>query len=94
MATRGVEVVLLQGARTPAELLYGDEFRAFAAQHPDHFRFVPCFSRELPAPVQAEVQPFHSDLGPLPSLLPSSRPLSDQQVVSWLFLPRADEAHS
>ena len=24
-------------------------FRAFANKHPDHFRFVPCFSRELPA---------------------------------------------
>jgi len=45
---RGIEVVLLFGARTPAELLYGDEFRAFADAHPQ-FRFVPCFSRELPA---------------------------------------------
>lgn len=50
IAERGVEVVLLFGARTPAELLYGDEFRAFADKHPDHFRFVPCFSREMPAP--------------------------------------------
>lgn len=49
MRERGVEVVLLFGARTPAELLYGDEFRAFAQTHPG-FRFVPCFSRELPAP--------------------------------------------
>ena len=49
IAARGIEVVLLFGARTPAELLYGDEFRAFAEAHPN-FRFVPCFSRELPAP--------------------------------------------
>ena len=49
MAERGIEVVLLFGARTPAELLYGDEFRAFAEAHPG-FRFVPCFSRELPEP--------------------------------------------
>ncbi|ASR43082.1 ferredoxin--NADP(+) reductase [Xanthomonas citri pv. mangiferaeindicae] len=49
IAERGVEVVLLLGARTPAELLYGDDFRAFAQAHPQ-FRFVPCFSRELPAP--------------------------------------------
>lgn len=48
MAERGVEVVLLFGARTPEELLYGDEFRAFAERHPG-FRFVPCFSRALPA---------------------------------------------
>jgi ferredoxin-NADP reductase len=49
IAERGIRVVLLFGARTPAELLYGDEFRAFAARHAAHFRFVPCFSRELPA---------------------------------------------
>jgi NAD(P)H-flavin reductase len=49
IAERGIEVVLLFGARTPAELLYGDEFRAFATKHPAHFRFVPCFSREVPA---------------------------------------------
>ena len=47
MRERGIEVVLLQGARTPVELLYGDEFRAFADAHPG-FRFVPCFSREMP----------------------------------------------
>ena len=47
IASRGIEVVLLQGARTPEELLYGDDFRAFAQAHPQ-FRFIPCFSRELP----------------------------------------------
>lgn len=45
---RGIQVVLLFGARSPDELLYGDEFRAFANKHPDNFRFVPCFSRVLP----------------------------------------------
>ncbi|MGY4514590.1 ferredoxin--NADP reductase [Lysobacter sp. HA18] len=46
---RSIEVVVLFGARTPEELLYGDEFRAFATKHASNFRFVPCFSRELPA---------------------------------------------
>lgn len=45
---RGIEVALLFGARTPTELLYGDEFRAFAAATPG-FRFLPCFSRQMPA---------------------------------------------
>ena len=45
---RGVEVVLLQGARTQAELLYGDDFHAFAAANPS-FRYMPCLSREAPA---------------------------------------------
>lgn len=47
IAARGIEVVLLYGARTPAELLYGAEFRAFAARVPG-FRYLPCFSRALP----------------------------------------------
>jgi ferredoxin-NADP reductase len=55
MAGRGVEVVLLQGARTPAELLYGDDFRAFADAHPG-FRYVPCLSRELPADPHPDVR--------------------------------------
>jgi len=52
---RGVEVVLLFGARTPEELLYGDDFRAFADRHPQ-FRFMPCFSRELPEDPHADVR--------------------------------------
>ncbi len=48
MAERGIEVALLFGARAPAELLYGEDFEAFARTHPG-FRFMPCFSRELPA---------------------------------------------
>ena len=48
IAQRPAEVVLLFGARTPHELLYGPEFAAFADRVPG-FRFVPCFSRE-PAP--------------------------------------------
>nr|WP_282452617.1 FAD-binding oxidoreductase [Lysobacter sp. CAU 1642] len=48
-AERGVEVVLLFGARSPQELLYGDEFIAFAESRP-WFRFVPCYSREAAAP--------------------------------------------
>jgi ferredoxin-NADP reductase len=58
IAERNIEVVLLFGARTPEELLYGDEFRAFADAHPN-FRFVPCFSRELPAEDSAHA---HADV--------------------------------
>lgn len=55
IAERGIEVVLLFGARTPEELLYGDDFRAFADAHPQ-FRFIPCFSRELPADPHPDVR--------------------------------------
>ena len=65
---RGIEVVLLFGARTPEELLYGEDFRAFAEKHPQ-FRFVPCFSRELPDHPHADVrhgyvQQFLSEFSP------------------------------
>ena len=52
---RQIEVVLLFGARTPAELIYGDDFYAFAQAHPG-FRFVPCFSRELPVAPHPDVR--------------------------------------
>jgi ferredoxin-NADP reductase len=55
MQQRGVEVVLLFGARTPVELIYGEDFYAFAAAHPK-FRFMPCFSRELPAEPHPDVR--------------------------------------
>jgi ferredoxin-NADP reductase len=44
LAERGAEVALVYGARNEQELLYGDEFEAFARAHP-HFRFYACFSR-------------------------------------------------
>jgi ferredoxin-NADP reductase len=52
-AERGIEAVVLFGARTPQELLYGDEFAAFADAN-DWFRFVPCYSRELPDMLRAD----------------------------------------
>jgi len=45
MHGRDVHVALIQGARTQAELLYSDEFQAFATQHPN-FRYYACTSRE------------------------------------------------
>ena len=51
-ATDAVRVVVLSGARTPGELLYAEDFRAFADAHPQ-FRYVPSLSRELPAPGSA-----------------------------------------
>jgi ferredoxin-NADP reductase len=45
MQSRGLKVALIQGARNPGELLYGDEFATFADAHPG-FDYYPCFSRE------------------------------------------------
>ncbi|HST27424.1 MAG TPA: ferredoxin--NADP reductase [Rudaea sp.] len=44
LGARGAEVALVYGARNESELLYGEEFEAFARAHP-HFRFFACFSR-------------------------------------------------
>lgn len=43
--TRGCTFELIYGARNEADLLYGEEFAAFAEATPG-FRFHPCFSRE------------------------------------------------
>jgi len=79
IAGRGVEVVVLFGARTPEELLYGDEFRAFADAHPG-FRFVPCFSRELPAPGSAHA---HADVrhGYVQQFLREFAPAADTDIA-------------
>src|SRR5690606_17217909 len=47
IAERGIEVVLLAGARTRGALLYADDVRALAGA-PPQLRYVPCLSRELP----------------------------------------------
>ncbi len=71
IAERGVEVVVLQGARSPAELLYADEFRAFADAHPG-FRYLPCLSREGPLEPDTEVCRGYVQQQ-LPALLPDPR---------------------
>jgi ferredoxin-NADP reductase len=47
MAQDDIEAVLLFGVRTPLDLLFADEFYEFSERFP-RFRFVPCFSREMP----------------------------------------------
>ncbi len=69
--SRGCEFVLLFGARSEAELLYGEEFEAFAKETPG-FRFHACFSRgarSLPRPDDrlGYVQTVLSELKPDPA---------------------------
>ncbi len=49
---RGCRVELIYGARNEAELLYGEEFEAFARDNPG-FDFHPCFSRAMRATPRA-----------------------------------------
>lgn len=58
LANRGIEIVLLQGARTREELLYADDFTAFAAAHPN-FKYRPCLSRETFATTAPNVEYAH-----------------------------------
>jgi ferredoxin-NADP reductase len=44
LTARGAEVALIYGARNESELLYGEEFEAFAQKN-SHFQFYACFSR-------------------------------------------------
>src|SRR5699024_2002427 len=44
MRERGCRFVLLYGARNAQELLYGEQFEAFAREH-DGFTYHPCLSR-------------------------------------------------
>jgi ferredoxin-NADP reductase len=48
IAAKPLQVALIQGARTQEELLYGDEFQAFAEQYPQ-FQYWPCTSRQDPS---------------------------------------------
>ena len=65
---RGIEVALLYGARSEAELLYGEEFEAFARAQP-RFRFVPCLSRGA----RSQPRP-HDRLGYVQTVLPELAP--------------------
>ncbi|MDO5505767.1 MAG: ferredoxin--NADP reductase [Pseudoxanthomonas suwonensis] len=58
----GLSIVLMHGARSPAELLFADEFADFARRHGARFRYLACLSRELPAadaPLAAEINVRH-----------------------------------
>ncbi len=69
------EVVLLYGARTEAELLYGEEFEAFAQTHPGFF-FHGCLSRE------ARVQPRSTDRsGHVQNVLAELGPHADRDIA-------------
>lgn len=52
LKTTATKVVILQGVRTPQDLLYGGDFVEFAAKS-SNATFKACYSRELPAQAQS-----------------------------------------
>ena len=62
IAARGIHVALVYGARNEGELLYGDEFAAFAAGQPN-FQFHACLSRAPRAQPHAHDHAGHVQVG-------------------------------
>ncbi|QAU24718.1 ferredoxin--NADP reductase [Dyella sp. M7H15-1] len=69
------EVVLLYGARNEAELLYGEEFEAFAQAHPG-FTFHGCLSRQSRA-----VPRSHDRSGHVQSVLVEIAPAAERDIA-------------
>ncbi|MEO6969226.1 MAG: FAD-binding oxidoreductase [Rhodanobacteraceae bacterium] len=75
IAQRGCTFVLLYGARSEAELLYGEEFEAFARAHAG-FDFHPCFSRGA----RAASRPLDR-LGYVQTVLPEFEPHPERDIA-------------
>lgn len=75
LATGDREVVLLYGARSEAELLYGEEFEAFAKENPG-FTFHGCLSRQP----RAEPRP-HDRSGHVQTVLSELAPHADRDIA-------------
>lgn len=56
LSNSDLQVVILQGVRTPEDLLYSGDFIEFAAHHPSA-TFFACYSRELPRNPQSYEKP-------------------------------------
>ena len=75
LCSRGCRFVLLYGARNETELLYGEEFDAFARKH-EGFDFHPCFSRGA----RPNPRP-HDRLGYVQDMLAELEPTADQDIA-------------
>lgn len=75
MASRGCSFVLLYGARNEGELLYGEEFEAFARKH-EGFTFHACLSRGA----RPNPRP-HDRLGYVQDMLAELEPSADGDIA-------------
>jgi ferredoxin-NADP reductase len=75
IAERGIRVALLYGARNEQELLYGEEFEAFAHKHPE-FTFHPCLSRAARATPRPDDRRGH-----VQDVLPELRPDPEHDIA-------------
>lgn len=75
LASGGREAVLIYGARKETELLYDEEFAAFAAAHPG-FTYLSCLSREARAVPRATDR-----MGHVQTALPELAPAADRDIA-------------
>ncbi|OZB62070.1 MAG: ferredoxin--NADP(+) reductase [Lysobacterales bacterium 14-68-21] len=75
LAPGGREAVLIYGARKEAELLYDEEFTAFAAAHPG-FTYLSCLSREARGVPRATDR-----MGHVQTVLPELAPAADRDIA-------------
>lgn len=73
-----LQIELLLGVREPSELLWGEEFIAFAKRHPG-FNFTACYSRQMPT----EPLPFER-AGRVIAQLDSLAPQADEATLVYL----------
>lgn len=79
MNARGVQVALLHGIRSPEDALFADEFIAFAERHPQQFRYLACFSRQMPETGSALAR--HAFHGYVQNALPTLSPDTEHDVA-------------
>ncbi len=71
-----LEIILILGVRNRTELLFAEEFNAFAKMHPN-FKFYACYSQE---PLLADQQPFER-LGRVQSIFPDLNLDPNQDII-------------
>ncbi|MGY0505804.1 FAD-binding oxidoreductase [Luteimonas sp. e5] len=69
-----LRIVVLHGVRSPQDLLFGDEFAEFARRHGARFRYLPCFSRQMPEADWPLADAAEAHQGYVQSVLPELAP--------------------
>lgn len=87
IAARGCRFALLYGARNEQELLYGEEFEAFANRHPE-FTFHPCLSRAARAAPRSNDRSGH-----VQDVLPELQPHPEHDVAYLCGNPEMIDAN-
>ncbi|MBI5448228.1 MAG: ferredoxin--NADP reductase [Gammaproteobacteria bacterium] len=87
--TQQTQVIIMEGVRTPAHLLYSHDFLRYAQKYPSHCRFGAYYSRHTGEPLQA-----HEHEGNICKHLPSLQPNPQTDIIYLCGNPNMiDEAY-